>query len=386
VNDLDLLREWRRPAPPTPTVRARALDELEALFYSSTAPVRRPRTRRRLAVRVAVALFVTVALVTGAVVWAQRETDRRFDAVGRIHLPEGTLSGSAAGRLPTTFLVVGSDSRAGLNDPAFGNAKDQPGERADTMILVRVTRDGAAALWIPRDLVDATGANKLNAALNSGPEVLIAALHERLGVTIDRYVAVRFRGFERIVDALGGVRMEVPYPARDLKSGLAVPVAGCTSFDGVRALQFARSRSLQYSENGFWKTVDPVPDIGRIGRQQMLVRAIASKARRTLTGHPRALLRTVDAIIPNLRIDSGTSRSDLVHVARALLGLGPGSLQTATLPWKPSPQLVGGQQVLDLADGGQVFALRFAEARKVTDLDALLEGPVTSQPASPPCR
>ena len=271
MNDLDLLRELARPGAPD---RRRAV----AVAAPSSKPCSTPRRhrytrapRRRLATRVAVALVVTIALVTGGVLWARHETDRRLDAVGRIHVPKGTLSGAPGGKLPATFLIVGSDSREGLNDPAFGNATDQPGERADTMILLRVTRDGAAALWIPRDIVDATDGQKLNAGLSSGPATLIAALQAKLGVTIDRYVAVRFRGFERIVDALGGIRLTVPYPARDVMSGLDVPVAGCTSFDGTRALQFARSRRLEYLQNGVWTAVDPVPDIGRIGRQQLLV-------------------------------------------------------------------------------------------------------------------
>ena len=271
MNDLDLLRDWRTPEPPTAEVRARSLAELEAMFYAPTTPVHPRAPRRRLATRIAVALAVTVALVAGAVLWARHETDRRLDAVGRIHLPKGTLSGAAGGKLPVTFLVVGSDSRAGLNDPAFGNATDQPGERADTMILLRVTRDGAAALWIPRDIVDATGSQKLNAGLNYGPVTLIAALRAKLGVTIDRYVAVRFRGFERIVDAIGGIRIDVPFPARDLRSGLDVPIGGCTSFDGTRALQFAaleeprvlRERSLDDGRPRSRHRTDRSPAVGR---------------------------------------------------------------------------------------------------------------------------
>src|SRR5262249_11436772 len=145
------------------------LADLEALFYAPTAPAPARPVRRRLVLRAAIALTITVALAAGVVVWAQGETDRRLDEVGRIHLPKGTLSGAPGDELPATFLIVGSDSRAGINDPAFGNPVDEPGERADTMILLRVTKDGAAAMWIPRDIfVDDTTTQRLNGQLVYG--------------------------------------------------------------------------------------------------------------------------------------------------------------------------------------------------------------------------
>lgn len=356
MNELDLLRDWRVPEPPAADVRDRALADLDALFYAPTMPVPVPAplrpAGRRLLLRAAIALAVTVALTAGVVVWAQRETDRRLDAVGRIHLPEGTLSGAPGGKLPATFLIVGSDSRAGITDPAFGDPAQQTGERADTMILLRVTKDGARALWVPRDIfINGATPPKINSLLEQGAAAQIHGIETLLAVSIDHYVRVRFIGFERIVDALGGVRIPIPYPARDVRSGLDVPVPGCTTFDGPRALAWVRSRSLQYYFGAAWRSPDPVPDIGRIGRQAQLLRVIATKGRSTLRAHPAALVRLTDTALRYVQVDSGLGRDGVIAVSRALLGLSPGSLDTATVPWKTVGLPPGGEQGLALDTG-----------------------------------
>lgn len=369
MNDLDRLREWRVPDPPGVDVRDRALEKLEALFYAPTTPVRVRPARRRLGLRAAIALMVTVTLAAGVVVWAQRETDRRLDAVGRIHLPKGTLSGVPGGKLPATFLIVGSDSRAGTNDPAFGDPALQDGERADTMILLRVTKQGAGALWIPRDtFVDGTSPQRLNGELVYGPARLIGAIRAKFGISIDRYVEVRFRGFQRIVDALGGVSMMVEAPSRDLYSGLDIPAAGCASFDGKRALEWARSRHYEQYVDGRWQMIGTNADIGRIARQEQLVSAIRSRSRQRLAADPRALLRTVDAIIPNLRVDADMSRDDIVRVARTLFGLAPGSTSLGTMPFKAQTALRNGIAGLEPAPGTDLLVREFAVA---TDIDQI---------------
>jgi LCP family protein required for cell wall assembly len=384
VNELDLLRGWRTPDAPDADVRDRALADLEALFYAPTAPAPARPVRRRLVLRAAIALTITVALAAGVVVWAQRETDRRLDAVGRIHLPEGTLSGAAGGKLPATFLIVGSDSRAGINDPAFGDPSQQTGERADTMILLRVTRNGAAAMWIPRDIwADDTTAQRLNGELVYGAARLVDAIRAKFGIAIDRFVEIRFTAFEKLVDAIGGVSMNVPAPSRDMYSGLDVPVAGCTSFDGSRALEWARSRHYEEFLDGRWTSVDPVADIGRIRRQQQLVEALGERAHRTLAAHPGALLRIVDALAPRLQVDSGMSRSDIVRAARSLLGLDPAHLVELTLPWKSAP-LRAGQAGLDADSSAGDLAHRLAVAREASQLQQLLDQPVTG--VSTACR
>jgi LCP family protein required for cell wall assembly len=196
---------------------------------------------------------------------------------------------------------------------------------------------------------------KINSLLDQGAAAQISGIESLLGISIDHYVRVRFIGFERIVDALGGVRIDVPYPARDLKSGVDIPLPGCTTFDGTRALAWVRSRSLQYYVQGAWRSPDPVPDIGRIGRQAQLLQAIAAKGRRTLNVHPGAVLRLTDTALRYVQVDSGLGRDAIVAMARTLLGLAPGSLGTATVPWKTVDIPPGGEQGLAL-DTGAAFS------------------------------
>ena len=207
-------------------------------------------------------------------------------------------------------------------------------------------------LWIPRDIfINGSTPPKINSLLSYGAAAQIQGIESLLGVSIDHYVRVRFRGFERIVDALGGVRMFVHYPTRDDFSGLSIALPGCTRFDGALALSWARSRHYEQYIDGRWTTVDPVPDIGRIQRQQQLLEAIAMQARRDLRGHPRALLHVVDTAIREVQVDSGLDREGIVALTQALLGLTPDALQSVTMPWTTTPLTPAGEQGLRIDTG-----------------------------------
>jgi hypothetical protein len=109
-------------------------------------------------------------------------------------------------------------------------------------------------------------------------------------------------------------------------------------------------------------------DIGRIARQEQLVSAIRSRSRQRLAADPRALLRTVDAIIPNLRVDADMSRDDIVRVARTLFGLAPGSTSLGTMPFKAQTALRNGIAGLEPAPGTDLLVREFAVA---TDIDQI---------------
>ncbi|MEX2133364.1 MAG: LCP family protein, partial [Acidimicrobiia bacterium] len=176
-----------------------------------------------------------------------------------------------------TFLVIGSDTREGLDDlENFGNAG---GERGDVIMLVRVNRDGTSQmLSVPRDLwvdIPGHGQEKINAAYAlGGPTLMVQTVKQNLGVEINHYVEVDFVGFMDMIDEIGGVEIFFPYPARDSSSGLDVD-AGNLLLDGETALAFARSRKYQEFQNASWVSVE-ANDIGRTARQQEVVRAIIS--------------------------------------------------------------------------------------------------------------
>ncbi|MDQ3864410.1 MAG: LCP family protein [Actinomycetota bacterium] len=153
-------------------------------------------------------------------------------------------------------VLLGSDARAG--EPS----------RSDTIV---VTKAGGGMLAVPRDtLVDipGVGRDKINAAFASGgPELTVETLEKLTGVRINNYVVVHFGGVEEIVDALGGITLEVDQPIRVGIDGRQVYIpAGTHTLDGLQALAYVRYRG------------GPTADIGRIGRQQKFLRALARES------------------------------------------------------------------------------------------------------------
>ncbi len=150
-----------------------------------------------------------------------------------------------------TILLLGVDRR-----------EEEP-SRSDTMILVNIdpVKKTAAMLAIPRDLkvlIPGYGMNKINAAYafgdrdevpGGGPGLVIKTIEANFGIRIDYFAQVDFNGFIKIVDTVGGVMIDVPYPIKDD----AYPAegtnymrvyfpAGWQHMDGKRALQYARTR------------------------------------------------------------------------------------------------------------------------------------------------
>ena len=230
-----------------------------------------------------------------------------------------------------TFLVIGSDTREGLEDlKNFGAAG---GERGDVIMLVRVNRDGTAQmLSIPRDLwvdIPGNGMNKINAAYAfGGPTLMVETVKSSLDVEINHYVEVDFVGFMDMIDEIGGVEIYFPYPARDSSSGLNVE-AGNLMLDGPTALAYARSRKYQELQNGSWVSVD-ANDIGRTKRQQEVVRAIMSSLK-----SPSSIPEAGDiagSLARHMTIDSRLAASSVAQLAWDFRGILGGGIEGATLP------------------------------------------------------
>ena len=145
----------------------------------------------------------------------------------------------------TNIVLLGSDRRPGA-----------AAWRTDSMIIVSVdaTNNMVRLLSIPRDLwvyIPGHGYNRINTAdlwgelakKGSGPERIKKTIHHNLGIPIHYYVRVDFEGFVKIIDAVGGIDVDVDCPLPDMKLS-----AGMDHMDGRRALRYARSR---YSTNDF---------------------------------------------------------------------------------------------------------------------------------------
>ncbi|NED82418.1 LCP family protein, partial [Streptomyces sp. SID11233] len=110
----------------------------------------------------------------------------------------------------------------------------------------------------------ARGANKLNAAYAfDGPELLVRTVEYNTGLHIDHYAEIGFGGFASIVDAVGGVEMDIPKGFKDKKSGADFK-AGKQTLNGEQALAFVRTRYAL-----------PGSDLDRTKNQQKFLAALA---------------------------------------------------------------------------------------------------------------
>jgi LCP family protein required for cell wall assembly len=212
----------------------------------------------------------------------------------------GKLPGVQSGESETSggsrinVLVMGLDRR-----PSEGEAP----ARTDTMFVLTIDPHNKTAgmLGIPRDLwveiptKDGNGylEERINAAYvlgavnnynGGGPGLAMATVEHTLGIKIDHYVVIDFQGFKKIIDALGGVDVDVPtYLRDDLYSDTELPgdylpqefEPGIQHMDGTRALAYARIRR-------------GTSDLDRIQRQQRVIFAVMDKALR-LNVLPNAL-------------------------------------------------------------------------------------------------
>jgi LCP family protein required for cell wall assembly len=317
------------------------------------SPAGRGRARRRRRIAAAAGL-VLLALVVGMVGYGLVQ----YRGLERVAVGDAL---SPAGGGGTNYLIVGSDSREGFdpNDPNAGavlgdDTTSDGGERSDTMLVLRVQPDGALMMSIPRDLwvtrADGT-TGRINAAYREGPANLIRTVRGSLGVPVHRYVEVDFVTFAGLVDAVAGVTIEIPHPARDDRSGLDLPTAGRVELDGVQALAFVRSRHYTELIDGSWVT-DPTGDLGRVQRQQQFLRAVMGEVGGSR--NPIELMRVSSAVAGGLRVDDRMGLLDSLAFARRMRGLDPESVVLPVAGRTTS----GGAAVLDLVqpDAGAVLA------------------------------
>jgi LCP family protein required for cell wall assembly len=231
-----------------------------------------------------------------------------------------------------TFLVVGSDSREGLEDLEHFGAF--AGSRGDVVMLVRVDPANGAAqmLSIPRDLwvdIPGHGEGKINAAYSyGGPSLMVQTIQENLGIPVNHYVEIGFVGFQELVDDLGGIRIAFPNAARDLSSGLDVE-AGTEVLDGETALAYARSRKYQEYQNGTWVSVE-ADDIGRTQRQQEVVRAVLSDLKTPSSVADAGSLTA--GLATHMTIDATLASSSIAELAWDFRSLLSGGIEGTTLP------------------------------------------------------
>jgi LCP family protein required for cell wall assembly len=247
-----------------------------------------------------------------------------------------------AGPPAMNILLVGSNTRTGL-DPReaaqFGSGNDVPGARSDvTMILHLDPATGAASLLsIPRDLFVplpphsiAGGVGKIDAALNDGPNNLVAAITNDLGIPINHYIEVNFDGFRRTIDAIGGISMRFSMPLRDVFSSLKILNPGCIRLNGATALAVVRARHLQYFANGRWQD-DPQSDLSRIRRDHTFLKLFVNTAK-AQASNPLRLNALAGGLLNQVTVDSGFNVNTMLELYRSFRHVNADAVPETTLP------------------------------------------------------
>lgn len=242
----------------------------------------------------------------------------------------GTLPVAAS---PPTVLILGIDRRPDEGGPT----------RSDSMILLGFNRETqeAAILSIPRDLwveVPGVGPQRINTATFFGydaedptaaPRLAVRTVAASFGLPVDRFLLLDFQTFVRLVDALGGVEVDVPKPITDTQ--YPTPDYGVTTIhfdagrqvlDGERALIYVRTRHAD-------------DDFGRARRQQQVVQALAQRLLQPSTWPrlPAAYQVLQEGVITDLQL------ADLLALLPVVRAIGRGEVMQATLdeglttPW-----------------------------------------------------
>lgn len=226
-----------------------------------------------------------------------------------------SYAGRVADTPGTNWLIVGTDSRAGLTDQQKENLAtgDADGARTDTIMMAHLPPSGKPMLIsIPRDLyvpIPGMGSHKINAAFNNGgAKLLVQTVEEFSGVRIDHYVEIGFGGFDQLVEAVGGVEMCLDKPLRDPKAGLKLK-AGCQTLNGAQALGLVRTRAF------------PNADLERVVNQRKFLAALMSRATSpAVLLNPFRVFPFVSGAVDAVTVDTGDHLWNLAWLAFKIKG------------------------------------------------------------------
>lgn len=345
-----------------PAVHAHAseLPDLAAPRPPKHVPSRPRRDHRRatLVGRVAVALAAVLALTLTGGAWQwQSAKNNLINRVSALDPDSRDIVDPNAQFGDENFLIVGTDSRIGANsDMGAGTTDDAAGARSDTIMMVNIpaNRKRVVAVSFPRDLeIDPMKCEpwnpetreygpildeespmygkdevyteyKLNSAFAvGGPKCLVKVIQKLSGLHVNRFMAVDFAGFSKMVDALGGVEVCSTTPIEDYELGTVLPNAGRQVVNGHTALNYVRARQVTTETNG---------DYGRIKRQQLflssLLRSLISKE--TFFSLSK-LNNVVNMFIGDSYVDNVDTR-DLVDLGQSVQGVSAGRITFVTVP------------------------------------------------------
>lgn len=213
---------------------------------------------------------------------------------------------------PLNILLIGSDTRQGAGNSAFGNTG---GNLADVIILLHVSADrqSAVGLSFPRDTMlpwpacpSTTGGpgyyaqslGQINATIaNGGPGCTLLTVEQLTGLDIPYLAMVDFNGVIELSNAVGGVEVCVAEDIEDEYTNTYLK-KGMHNLQGVQALQFLRTRH----------GVGDGSDLGRISNQQVYLTSLVRKLKsKDILSNPVALYSLANAAAKNMTLSKSLS-------------------------------------------------------------------------------
>ena len=306
------------PSHPPRSGHWRAAPSAQQRLMTRIAAGRRAR-RRRAALVVCSAASAAVLLFAGT---AWGFTSYINDSIGRVNA--GTAGTPSSG--PLNVLLAGVDVRAGLTrrQQLALHVGNSVSFNSDTLMLIHVSGDRShvTVISIPRDSwvdIPGHGMSKINAAYGlGGPSLVVKTVEQDTGLIINDFIQVNFLGFVKVIDALGGVNICLPFAVNDAYSGLHL-TAGTHHVGGITALEYARDRHSFAAS-----------DLARIQDQQRLLASMLNEAISSGTlADPLKLSRFLQAALAAIKVDQGLNVSSL---ADQLRGISPHNVRFMTVP------------------------------------------------------
>ena len=279
------------------------------ILQNSTIPPRRKK-KKRIWPWVAVFFAFILAAVAGAMFASSSLLDKPLETAAE----EGMLTAKDK----STIMIMGVDERG-----------DDVG-RSDTLMIATIDpkKDQAALLSVPRDTrvkIKGHGYDKINAAYAYGGHDLTKNTVESfLSVPMDHYVIINIQAFQRIIDAIGGIDIDVekrmyyedPW---DDDGGLVINLKpGMQHMDGKTAITYVRYR-------------DEEGDIGRIARQQKFMKAVMEKV--TSPSIITSLPSIIKEVMSSVKTD--LSFRQMLEFAGTLKEAQKNGLKTDMIPGRP---------------------------------------------------
>lgn len=217
------------------------------------------------------------------------------------------------------ILLLGSDTRTGA-DAALVS-----GSRADTIMLMHIPADGKGVyiISIMRDTwvdIPGYGTAKVNAALNyGGVSLQVATIENLVGVKIDHVAEIEFEGFKSLVNAIGGVDVQVPFA---FTSNVWTFTPGLMHLNGSGALSFVRER-YSFADG----------DYQRVRNQRAFLRGLYNtmKAKGALS-NVASFQSSIESLTDYMRVDQGLNAAQIVQIAAPVLTSGDTTMRMTTLP------------------------------------------------------